>query len=160
MNVTIRRMRADDLPAVLALEQEAFPEDAWSPQMFAGELAQPQTRHYIVAETSGTIVGYAGLCAAGDQADVQTIAVRAGSQGNGIGTTLLGDLLATARARGGREVYLDVRVDNDRARRLYQRTGFTEVGVRRGYYRPSGTDAIVMRLQIPARREQQEAGKA
>ena len=38
---------------------------------------------------------------------------------------------------------------NARARLLYRRTGFNEVGVRPGYYQPSGADAIVMCLRIP-----------
>jgi hypothetical protein len=47
-------------------------------------------------------------------------------------------------------VFLEVRADNERAQRLYRWWGFTEVGIRRGYYQPSGTDAIVMRLDLPA----------
>ena len=43
------------------------------------------------------------------------------------------------------EVVLEVRKDNPRARRLYLRHGFTEIGIRRGYYQPSGVDAVVMR---------------
>jgi ribosomal-protein-alanine N-acetyltransferase len=46
-------------------------------------------------------------------------------------------------------VFLEVRADNARAQRLYQWRGFTEVGIRRGYYQPSGTDAVVMRLDLP-----------
>ncbi len=150
MTVRIRRLRGSDLREVLAIERKLFPEDAWTEQVFASELARPATRYYIVAETDGTIAGYAGLCAGiGDQSDVQTIAVRPDRQGEGIGTALLADLIATAAARRRREVFLEVRADNDRARLLYRRTGFTEVGVRRDYYQPSGIDAIVMRLRIP-----------
>ena len=79
--------------------------------------------------------------------------MRADRQGEGIGTALLADLIATAAARKCREVFLEVRADNDRARLLYRRTGFSEVGVRRGYYQPSGADAIVMRLRMPRRGE-------
>lgn len=160
MSVGIRVLRAGDLPDVLAIEREVFPEDAWTDRMFASELGQPGTRYYIVAEADGVIAGYAGLSTAGNQADVQTIAVRADRQGMGIGTALLRELIAAARNRGCRELFLDVRADNDRARRLYRRTGFAEVGVRRGYYQAAGVDAIVMRLRIPSRRGQQEARQA
>jgi len=44
---------------------------------------------------------------------------------------------------------LEVREDNPRARQLYSRHGFTEVGIRRGYYQPSGVDAVVMRKELP-----------
>ena len=65
--------------------------------------------------------------------------------GEGIGGALLDGLLTEAARRGCTEVFLEVRVDNDRAQRLYRRRGFTEIGIRRGYYQPSGTDALVMR---------------
>jgi hypothetical protein len=45
-------------------------------------------------------------------------------------------------------VFLEVRADNSRAQRLYHWWGFTEIGIRRGYYQPSGTDAIVMRRSL------------
>jgi ribosomal protein S18 acetylase RimI-like enzyme len=79
------------------------------------------------------------------------IAVRPDRRGEGIGTALLDRLLTTAAARGCREVLLCVRADNPRARELYRRTGFTETGVRPGFYQPSGADAIVMRVSCPAR---------
>jgi ribosomal-protein-alanine N-acetyltransferase len=160
MTVRIRRLRDSDLSAVLDIERKVFPEDAWSEQMFASELAQPATSYYIVAEADGTVAGYAGLSAvAGRQGDVQTIAVRVDRQGEGIGTALLADLIATAAARKCGELFLEVRADNDRARRLYRRTGFTQVGVRRGYYQPSGADAIVMRLRLPRGGQPGPAGR-
>jgi [ribosomal protein S18]-alanine N-acetyltransferase len=150
MTPRIRRLRASDLREVMSIERKVFPDDAWTEQMFASELAQSATHYYIVAEEDGAIAGYAGLSAvAGEHGDVQTIAVRADRQGEGIGTALLADLIATAAARRCREIFLDVRADNDRARTLYERTGFTRVGMRRGYYQPSGADAIVMRLRLP-----------
>jgi ribosomal-protein-alanine N-acetyltransferase len=56
-------------------------------------------------------------------------------------------LLSEARRRGCGEVYLEVRVDNERAQRLYRQLGFAQVGLRRGYYQPSGADALVMRRE-------------
>ena len=154
MSVRIRRLLDCDLPEVYAIEKKVFPEDFWTDTTFASELAQPGTRHYFVAEADEVIVGYAGLSTAGggDQADVQTIAVRADRQGEGIGTALLTELIAEAESRGCRELFLDVRADNDRARLLYRRTGFTDIGVRRRYYQPSGTDAIVMCMRLPRRK--------
>ncbi|HEX4060094.1 MAG TPA: ribosomal protein S18-alanine N-acetyltransferase [Streptosporangiaceae bacterium] len=159
--VQLRPMTAADLPAVTALEQELFPEDAWTPRMFASELAGvPDSRHYLVAEAAGRIVGYAGLLAPlppppgpsrgagrhepGILADVATMAVAADHWGRGIGSALLTALLTEAADRGCAEVFLEVRADNPRAQRLYRRHGFTAVGLRRGYYQPSGMDAIVM----------------
>ena len=147
----LRAMTAADLDAVLRLELELFGEEAWSRPMLEGELAQqPASRHYLVAVEAGTVVGYAGLLAAGTQADVATIAVTGRRQGQGTGTALLEALLTEARRRGCAEAFLEVRVDNLRAQQLYRTRGFAQIGVRHGYYQPSGADALVMRLDLAA----------
>ena len=145
----LRPMTNTDLDAVLALELALFGEEAWSRQMLVGELGQqPASRFYLVAEEAGRLVGYAGLLAAGSQADVLTIAVDTTRWGQGVGSELLRQLLAEAKRRGCTEVFLEVRADNARAQRLYHWWGFAEVGIRRSYYQPSGMDAIVMRRDL------------
>ena len=143
----VREMTEADLSAVLELERLLFPEDAWSEGMFRDELSQhPADRHYvIVEEPPGVLVGYAGLAVAIDEGDVQTIGVRSDLWSRGLGTTLLTALLDEAGRRGCTAVFLEVRADNERAQKLYRRFGFEDVGRRRGYYQPSGVDAIVMR---------------
>jgi ribosomal-protein-alanine N-acetyltransferase len=148
--VTIRGLSEEDLPALLDLERELFPEDAWSEEMFRGELAeQPRTRHYVIAESEdGGLVGYAGLCAVAGEGDVQTIGVRPAFEGRGIGTALLTNLISEAETRSCAAVFLEVRADNERAQKLYERFGFEAIGVRKRYYQPSGVDAIVMRKAL------------
>jgi [ribosomal protein S18]-alanine N-acetyltransferase len=147
--VEFRPMTTADLDSVLALELDLFGDEAWSRQMLVGELGQqPDSRYYLVAEQDNEIVAYAGLLAAGGQGDVLTIAVATARWGAGIGSALLERLLAEADRRSCSEVFLEVRADNDRAQRLYRRRGFADVGIRRAYYQPSGTDAIVMRLDL------------
>ena len=145
--VRLREMKRADMAAIMAMEEELFPEDAWTPEMFAAEFAQPPTRRlYLVAEDGNTLIGYAGMMfTGGTQADVVTLAVNPARWGEGTGTALLTALIDEAKKRGYEEVLLEVREDNPRARRLYLRHGFTEVGIRRGYYQPSGVDAVVMR---------------
>ncbi len=153
MTAVLREMRWWDIAPVLALEAELFPEDAWSEGMFWSELAHARgpgaTRHYIVAEdAAGRIVGYAGLAAAGGLGDVQTIAAARDQWGTGLGARLLTDLLHHATAFECDEVLLEVRVDNTRAQKLYERFGFEPIGFRRGYYQPGNVDALVMRLTV------------
>ncbi|MEO3808903.1 ribosomal protein S18-alanine N-acetyltransferase [Sphaerisporangium sp. B11E5] len=143
-------MDETDLPAVLAIERATFPSDAWSEGMLRGELHdQPRTRHYIVAIEGDEIVGYAGLAAAGDQADVQTIAVASGRQRTGIGSAMLRELLAEAERRAVTAVFLEVRADNPAAQAMYEGFGFERIGLRRRYY-DDGTDAIMMVLTTHA----------
>jgi ribosomal-protein-alanine N-acetyltransferase len=150
----LRPMTTADLADVVALERELFPEDPWTAQMFADEVVlPPEVRLYLVAEANAAesaIAGYAGMLfvPGGLQADVLTIAVRESHWGLGTGSALLGALIDAARDRDCAEVFLEVRADNPRAHGLYQRRGFEEIGVRRGYYKPSGVDAIVMRKDL------------
>jgi ribosomal-protein-alanine N-acetyltransferase len=148
-SVTLRRMRWWDLEAIVALERVLFPSDPWTLEQFWSELAGvPATRHYILAEDAGHIIGYAGLIATRHEADIQTVAVSADRQGAGVGALLVTELLAETCRRGVGTVVLEVRADNERAQRLYTRFGFTQVGVRRGYYRRVDghrVDALLMR---------------
>ncbi|MGW1073830.1 ribosomal protein S18-alanine N-acetyltransferase [Streptomyces sp. NPDC002537] len=147
-------MRWWDIRPVLELERVLFPDDAWSKGLFWSELAHARgagaNRRYVVAEDAdGRIAGYAGLAAIDGTGDVQTIAVAREHWSTGLGARLLSELLTTATAFECREVLLEVRVDNTRAQRLYERFGFEPVGVRRGYYQPGNIDALVMRLSDP-----------
>ncbi|WP_052859669.1 MULTISPECIES: ribosomal protein S18-alanine N-acetyltransferase [Streptomyces] len=145
----LRELRWWDLDAVLELERALFPEDAWSPGMFWSELAYARgpraNRRYVVAEAAGRLVGYGGLAAVDGTGDIQTIATARDQWGTGLGARLLTELLSAATAFECREVLLEVRVDNVRAQRLYERFGFEPIGFRRGYYQPGNVDALVMR---------------
>ncbi len=81
--VRLRKMNKADMAGIMALEQELFPEDAWTPEMFAAEFAQPASRRlYLVAEEGSTLIGYAGMMfTGGSQADVVTLAVNPGPVG-------------------------------------------------------------------------------
>jgi ribosomal-protein-alanine N-acetyltransferase len=144
MSAVLTRMRWWHIDDVLPLEQDLFVDDRWSARTYWSELAQLDTRHYLVAVDDDVVVGYAGLCDYPDEAFVQTIAVARRAQGRGLGARLLQALLDEAERRGQHRVLLEVRADNDRAIALYERFGFHRSGVRRGYYQPSGADALVM----------------
>jgi len=144
----------------MVLEQELFEAEAWSAAAYWSELADAETRHYVVALGSGPVagaggedppvLGYAGMAAYRPEAHVLTLGVARAAQRRGPGAVLLRDLLGAAERAGAREVYLDVRADNPVAQRLYARHGFVAIGVRRRYYQPSGTDAVVMRCDSVA----------
>jgi ribosomal-protein-alanine N-acetyltransferase len=137
-------MRWWHIDEVLQLERGLFVEEPWTARMFWSELGQVDTRHYLVALDDGLIVGYAGLCDYPDEAFIQTLAVAQQAQGEGLGGLLLQALLDEAARRRKSRVSLEVRADNAPAQRLYARFGFRTAGLRRGYYQPSGTDAVVM----------------
>jgi ribosomal-protein-alanine N-acetyltransferase len=146
--VTLREMRWWDIDGVMELERDLFGNESWTVAMFWSELAETDSRYYLVAVDGDTIIGYAGLCAYADESFVQTIAVARDRQGNGIGAMLLTQLLDEARRRDEPMVGLEVRADNLGAQRMYERFGFEHVGVRKGYYQPSNTDAALMVLNL------------
>jgi ribosomal-protein-alanine N-acetyltransferase len=143
--VHLQRFRWWHIAPVLAIEEDLFGAEKWSPAMFWNELAN--RHHYLVATDGGgdRVDGYAGLAVtAPDESWVQNIAVRRDAQRGGIGRALLEALLAEAARRGVPKVLLEVAVDNAPAQRLYATYDFEPVGIRRGYYQPSNTDALVM----------------
>lgn len=137
-------MRWWHVEQVLPLERALFPEEPWTARTFWSELGQLGTRWYVVAVDGERVVGYGGLCDYPDEAWVQTLAVAPDEQGQGTGARLLTALLEEAGRRGQPVVSLEVRAGNLAAQRLYARHGFARTGVRRGYYQPSGEDAVLM----------------
>ena len=151
MTWELRRATPDDLDPIMALEESTFTNDAWSPQAMLSDLRSPHT-HYLVATTgNGDIEGYAGLFApqGAQEGDIQTIAVAQHVRGRGLGRALMNTLIAEARRRGSREVFLEVRADNPGAQHLYETLGFEPIATRPGYYQPDDVDAVVMRLRVP-----------
>ncbi|MGN9802362.1 ribosomal protein S18-alanine N-acetyltransferase [Micromonospora sp. L32] len=142
--VRLTRFRWWHVDEVLPIEADLFGAEQWSPAMFWNELASGHW-YRVATDVDGTVLGYAGLTVQPDEAWVQNIAVRRDAQRRGVGRLLLEELLAEAARRDVRTVLLEVAADNAPAQKLYATYGFEPIGVRRGYYQPSNTDALVMR---------------
>jgi ribosomal-protein-alanine N-acetyltransferase len=147
MTVEIGVATMDDVPAVVAIEQEAF-TDPWSASAFQDALVHPAVYFACARSGGGDIVGYVVAWFAADEAEIANLAVAPSGWGSGIGRRLLDAALHAATTRGAAAVYLEVRDSNDRARRLYQSSGFEEIGRRRRYYRRPVEDAIVLRRML------------
>ncbi|MHA6792768.1 ribosomal protein S18-alanine N-acetyltransferase [Pseudonocardia bannensis] len=145
--VTIGPLYRSDAARCAQLERVLFPgDDPWSAQAFRDEIAAGH--HFLAARDGDALLGYAGLAfVAGPpqpEAEIHTIGVDPAYQRRGIGRALLLGLLGVADAVGA-TVFLEVRTDNVAAQALYEAEGFTVVGLRKRYYRPSGADAYTMR---------------
>jgi ribosomal-protein-alanine acetyltransferase len=151
MEWSMRAASVPDLDPIMAIESGVFGSDAWSRDGMRAELGSSHT-YYLVSESDGRVDGYAGLLApqGSSQADIQTIAVAEHARRKGLGRALMTALLAEARERGAREVFLEVRADNPGAQDLYASLGFEEIAIRTGYYQPDNVDAHVMQLKIEA----------
>ena len=80
--------------------------------------------------------------------ELENIVVAETARRSGAGTALLAQLVACARAEGGREMFLEVRESNRSARAFYLKAGFEETGLRKSYYLNPNEDAILYRLKL------------
>ena len=114
---------------------------SWARKVFGGNVPpdrDPPTRDGEV------ITGFAGFWVMADEAHITSIATREAHQRQGIGELMLQSVVDLAATMKARIVTLEVRVSNAVAQRLYTRYGFSQVGLRRGYYTDNREDAMVM----------------
>ena len=145
--VSIRPMLEIDLPDIAAIEllSYAFP---WSENIFRDCLRVGYTCR--VLDVAGQIIGYGVMSLGAGEAHILNVCVRDEYRNVGFGRRLLDNLLVRAAAAGVSEAFLEVRPSNLAAIRLYQRLGFEQIGIRRGYYQaPDGReDAIVLKREL------------
>ena len=142
-DIEIMRMRRRHLRRVLAIEAQVYPRP-WSASLFLSELAQRNTRIYIVARSEGEVIGYSGMMFTGREAHITNIAVDPTFHGRKVGSRLLLNQVTEAIARGAQVLSLEVRVTNHVAQSMYEKFGFAAVSVRKGYYIETNEDALVM----------------
>lgn len=142
-DIVIRPMTAEDIDAVLIIEQSSF-SSPWSREAFQAEVCDNDLAHYLVMESKKKIIGYGGMWIIIDEAHVTNIAILPNCRGNGFGKLLLTELIKMAKVKGAHKMTLEVRVSNVAARRLYSGFEFKECGLRRGYYTDNNEDAIIM----------------
>jgi len=140
MIAEIREMNRHDIPSVATLEQVVY-DSPWSVRVFYDELALGN-RRYIVAEEDGVVVGYGGMLIVENDAHITTLAVDPEARRQRLGTRLMIALIDAALEVAVGHVTLEVRMSNEGAQALYERFGFTPVGLRKNYYRDE--DALGM----------------
>jgi ribosomal-protein-alanine N-acetyltransferase len=136
-------MNIADIDAICAIEQASF-ATPWSAAAFHQELTTNVLAKYMVLEVDGTVAGYVGMWLVVDEAHITNIALAPAYRGRGLGEQLLRELSRVAAYMGMRAMTLEVRVSNTIAIGLYKKLGFTEAGIRKGYYADNGEDALVM----------------
>ncbi len=142
----MRAMRVADLDEVMLIERRSF-SAPWEESTFRGLMRRPSAA-LLVAENDDELTGYSVMWFAADEGELGDIAVVPERRGEGIGRMLLRESIAVAASRGTRSLYLEVRESNEVARRLYEKVGFSVVGVRKQYYNEPVEDAIVMKLDV------------
>ena len=152
----VEPMKQADVATVATIERAIFTLP-WSSGAFGYELRANPLSHYYVArtrmvksrspngqETDPSIVGYGGFWMMMDEAHICTLGVHPDWRQRGVGELLLATMIEAADGLGAHVVTLEVRVSNQPAQNLYTKYGFTQVGVRKGYYSDNNEDAYIM----------------
>ena len=128
------------------LEQRCF-TCPWSEKSFIGAFNSPFTVGFGLFE-EGALIGYAFLFALFEEGEVMNIALAPEMRGRGLSRLLMDALIGEAQARQVEILRLEVRLSNAPARALYEQYGFTNTGVRKGYYSMPKEDALLMELVL------------
>lgn len=147
VDVEVRAMRADDVDAVAAIETATF-SSPWHRETFLELIGRRNLELLVMEHASEGIVGYAILWCILDQGELANLAITPPMRGRGLGTLLLGRVVEVARGHGVETMYLEVRESNAAALELYRRFGFSQVGLRKGYYDHPKEDARILMAKL------------
>ena len=146
--MTVSAAVATDCPRIRELA--SYSKAGFDP---SEELERAWARIWVVrGEAGGKVVGFALAWHAADEVHLLDLAVDPEARRRGVGRELVGAVLDYARDAHARLVLLEVRSSNDAAIALYRSSGFSENGVRRGYYSDNGEDAVEMSVELSVNR--------
>jgi len=151
-NWLIRQASPADLEAILATEQACAEAPHWSNAQWLaalnGEQGSEPTRASFVAESNGSIFGFAVASRADQLAELESVAVSEAARRKGIGKALCQQVMEWSLSMGASELELEVRASSDGALALYRSLGFVEQGRRPDYYRNPTEDAVLMAARL------------
>lgn len=134
---------------IAKIEADLFGPGCWNKNMILQELQAPMRAYYADVDlNTNTVAGYAGFWFDGDDAQIMTIGVAKEYKKRGIASNLLKTMIENAKSIGAKRMLLEVKVNNNPALKLYEKFGFTKMGLRKRYYMPEGIDAYTMCAQI------------
>ena len=136
------------VPQVAELEKLCF-SDPWSEQSIASELDNVLALWYVALDDD-RVVGYIGSQTVCGETDVMNIAVHPDYRRRGIGQILIEELVREVKNLGSISLTLEVRSSNAPAVSLYEKLGFSQVGLRKNYYRNPKEDAYILRKEWEA----------
>ncbi len=141
--IEIDFMQESDLRVVMEIERQSF-SCPWSEAAFRQEMNWDNPcSHVLVARHNQAPVAFIIFWIVEDEVHIANFAVSPACRRQGVGTYLLVKSLEYIRERGGRKIFLEVRVSNIPAQNLYRKFGFKIVSIRKRYYTDNGEDAYV-----------------
>ena len=147
MDIKLVPMTEGDIDAVLEIEKLSFPTP-WTRRLFLNELANPNSQIVLAKDDVDAILGYICFWTVADETHIMNLAVHPEFRKQGVGKQLFAFALEFSEARGIVYFALEVRERNNTALEFYKRFGFKVAGIRKGYYRDTGEDAVLMELEL------------
>ena len=145
MPLVIRSAVLNDVPAILALEQQAPGAAHWTREQYNQLVGSGVV---LVAEEAGELCGFVCAQAVAGEWEIENVVVAAGFLRRGIANELTRALIQRAKNEAASALLLEVRGSNLAARGLYEKHGFREVGRRPAYYKNPAEDAILYTLRL------------
>lgn len=143
----IRKCKYEDILSVAELEKLCFKGESWGFGTLASAFENTQQYAMLVAEEDGEVIGYGCISVSCENCDVENVLVAEEYRCSGIGRRILNELIAEAKLRGAENAFLEVRVSNSAAMRLYLSCGFVGTHARSRYY-SDGEDCLVMKKSL------------
>lgn len=134
----------EHIPKILEVENVTH-SAPWSQKSFENEL-EHKYGIFLVGLVEGELAAYGGVWVLVDEAHVTNVVVVEPYRRQGIGRKLMIELLQAAKKQGTVCATLEVRASNKGAIELYEKLGFVQTTVRKGYYPDNKEDAVVMML--------------
>lgn len=143
--MNIVEMTADHVIQIAQLERECF-SDPWSQNSIASELENPLS-YWLVAMAGNVVAGYVGSQTVLGESDMMNLAVRGEFRRQGVARDLVLALIDGLNQRGSHCLTLEVRDSNAPARKLYEKLGFVQAGIRPNYYQHPREDGLILRKE-------------
>ena len=148
MNATrITPMEASHIPEIAALEAANF-SAPWDEASIRAELDDPLALWLIAEGGDGAVLGYVGSQTCFEDADILNVAVLPAARRRGIAEALMLELERRLRPKGAERITLEVRASNLPALRLYEKLGYSQVGLRKNYYEKPREDALILQKEL------------
>lgn len=147
--IRIRAGTAADLTRLIEIARYSPTSAQWAHVEYE-KLGRPESnREFLVVVEDDHVSGFIVGREIEREWEIENIAVSEDVRRRGLGSLLLSEFLDRVRARGGTEIYLEVRESNHAARKLYDKSGFVEAGRRKSYYHTPPEDALLLRFSFP-----------
>uniref|UniRef100_UPI0040570DE0 ribosomal protein S18-alanine N-acetyltransferase n=1 Tax=Agathobacter sp. TaxID=2021311 RepID=UPI0040570DE0 len=155
----IRNMTLEDIPQAAELEAQCF-SLPWSEKSFRDSLQRKDTIFLVCEQecaevlqegqkiSDKKIIGYIGMYFSFEEAEITNVAVSPCHRGKGVGMILLQKAKEAAKEQGAERILLEVRVSNRPAISLYEKSGFSRIGIRKNFYERPDEDADIMLCEL------------